>query len=62
MCCDCQHLQPERWGYSCVHCGAWLDIGRAPTKEEVEINCGPCEPCEREQARKDKQLNQKEQP
>jgi hypothetical protein len=45
MCCDRQHLKPERWGYSCVHCAAWIDIGRAPADEEIEIECEPCEAC-----------------
>lgn len=45
MCCSCQHLKPEPWGYSCRHCGAWLDIGRAPTVEEVAENCEPREQC-----------------
>lgn len=45
MCCSCQHLKPEPWGYSCRHCGAWLDIGRAPTVAEVEMECGACERC-----------------
>jgi len=48
-CCDRHHLQPEKWGYSCVHCGQWVDIGRAPTPDEIELNCRPCESCKQAQ-------------
>ncbi len=46
MCCENQCPKPEKWGFSCRHCGAWLDIGHTPTEEEIKLNCVPCAECE----------------
>lgn len=45
MCCHRQHLRARAWGYECIHCGTWLDIGYAPDKQEIADNCQPCCEC-----------------
>lgn len=50
MCCDRQYLRSHPWGFSCIHCGTYLDIGREPTAKEVELNCQPCAECATKQS------------
>ena len=30
------NLRVKSWGFECLQCGGWLDIGREPTEAEME--------------------------
>ena len=54
MCCHRQHPRARAWGFECIHCGTWLDIGRAPDEQEIADNCQPCNECEAKRGKHEK--------